>query len=107
MSDREVTAVPIKGKGVKRTGSFAEIERLIIGHGFRHGAPNRWPSPGFYFYSRGAWVIQICHGRTLTITGPKGRPEGLSVVSTKNLSKLDSILDELVLDIEEDAEENT
>jgi hypothetical protein len=90
--------VPIRGKGVKRTEAFRETERMILSRGFRSGAPGRFPSPGFHFYSRSRYVLQICNGRTLAITRPDGTVE---VVSTKNLTKLDTALDQLILEIEE------
>lgn len=90
--------MPIQGAGVKRTGKFADIERVIRSHGFARGAPNRMPSPGFYFYSRGGYVIQIQHGRKVGITKPDGTVE---TVSARRLVVLDSALDIVVMEIEE------
>lgn len=99
---QEGTTIPIKGAGVKRTGKFAEIERVIVSHGFAHGAPNRMPCPGFYFFSRAGYVVQIQHGRKVGITKPDGTAE---TVSTRHLITLDTALDQIVMEIEE-AEEN-
>ena len=94
--------MPIRGAGVKRTGKFAEIERVIVSHGFQRGCPGRMASPGFYFYSRAGYVIQIQHGRKAGITKPDGAAE---TISTRHLINLDTELDQIVMSIEE-SEEN-
>jgi len=94
--------VPIKGARVKRSGRFRDIERLILNHGFAHGAPNRMPSPGFYFYQRAGFVIQIMPKRQINITRPDRQAEK---ISARHLVTLDSALDVIVMEIEE-AEEN-
>jgi hypothetical protein len=90
--------VPIRGAGIKKTKAFFDVERVIANHGFGHGAPNRMPSPGFRFYSRGGYVVQILNGRRVSITHPDGTSQ---VISARKLVNVDTALDQIVIAIEE------
>lgn len=90
--------MPVKGAGVRRTGKFADIERVITSHGFQRGAPNHPPCPGFYFYSRDGFVVQILHGRRVSITRPD---RSVQIVSAQRLITLDTAMDILQMEIEE------
>jgi hypothetical protein len=90
--------VPIRGAGIKKTKAFFDVERVITSHGFRHGAPNRMPSPGFRFYSRNGYVVQVLNGRRVSITAPDG---SVQVISARKLVNVDTALDCVILEIEE------
>jgi hypothetical protein len=94
--------LPVKGSGVSRSGQFPDVARLVMNHGFTSGAPGRMVSPGFYFYHRGAYVIQILPDRQIGITRPNGMVETESV---ERMTKANFILSAIVRYIEA-AEEN-
>jgi hypothetical protein len=91
--------MPVKNAGIRRTGKFADVERVINSHGFvRATRPGYGPSPGFYYYGRAGFLVQILNGRRVSITRPDGQVE---IVSARRLVVLDSALDCVVLEIEE------
>lgn len=94
--------MPLRGHRVQRSGRFADIEAVIKSHGFGKGAPNHPPCPGFYFYSRDGYVIQILPARRIKITSPDRREE---IISARRLVNLDSALDVIAMDIEEAEEQ--
>jgi hypothetical protein len=94
--------MPVRGSRVQRSGMFAEIERLILNHDFQRGAPNRMPCPGFYFYHRAGFVIQMLPARQTKITHPDGTAR---IVSARRLVTLDTELDQIVMLIEEQREQ--
>ena len=51
--------MPIRGAKVRRSKWFNEITQSLQDRGFKRGAPDRIACPGFYFYSRDGYVIQI------------------------------------------------
>jgi hypothetical protein len=100
-------AMPVRGHRVQRSGKFDDIVGVIKSHGFKNGAPNRMACPGFYFYNRAGYVLQILPARKIKITRPDGTA---STVSARRLITLDTELDQIVMDIEEQQtlkEENT
>lgn len=96
--------MPLRGHRVQRSGRFADIEAVIKSHGFGKGAPNHPPCPGFYFYSRDGYVIQLLPARRIKITSPD-RSE--RVISARPLVNLDTELDQIVMCIEEEQEKKS
>ena len=90
--------MPVRGSKVGRSGRFHDIEAVIVSHGFQRGAPNHPPCPGFYFYSRAGYVIQIMPARMISITHPDGSVEK---ISARRVVTLDSALDIITMQIEE------
>jgi hypothetical protein len=89
--------MPVRGAKVRRSKWFNDITQALQERGFQRGAPGRMACPGFYFFNRDRFVIQILPENTLHITRPDGTAR---LESARELSKVNSILDALVLDIE-------
>ena len=94
--------MPIRGAKIRRSGKFDDIVAVIKSHGFVSGCPGRMPSPEFYFFNRGGFILQLLPERKVSITRPD---RSVQIVSARRLVNLDSALDVIVMDIEE-AEEN-
>jgi hypothetical protein len=90
--------LPIRGAKVGRGKWFGEIKVVILNHGFASGAPGRMASPGFYFFNRAGFVIQILPEHTISVTRPDGAQQK---ISSRRIVKVDSILDALVMEIED------
>jgi hypothetical protein len=95
--------LPIRGAKVGRGKWFHDIESVILNHGFARGAPGRMASPGFYFFNRAGFVIQILPEHAIRITRPDGQAE---TISSRRVVTVDSVLDGLVMEIEGAAEQS-
>ncbi len=89
--------MPVKGSIVRRSRWFGEITQTLEAHGFKRGAPGVVPCPGFHYFSRDGYVIQIRPENTIRITRPNGAVEDESV---RRMSKANFILDAIVRYIE-------
>jgi len=89
--------MPVRGARVRRSKWFNDITQALQERGFQRGAPGRMACPGFYFFNRDGFVIQILLENTLHITRADGT---VRLESARELSKVNSILDALVLDVE-------
>jgi hypothetical protein len=90
--------LPIRGAKVGRGKWFGEIKVVILNHGFASGAPGRMASPGFYFFNRAGFVIQILPEHAIRITRPDGATE---TIHARRVVKVDSVLDGIVMQIED------
>jgi hypothetical protein len=90
--------MPVRGAKVRRSGRFADIEAVIKSHGFVSGCPGRMASPGFYFFHRGGFVLQILPARKVRIVRPDRSKQ---IVSARRLVDVDSALEIVILEIEE------
>jgi hypothetical protein len=95
--------MPVKGAGIKRGEWFHDAKRIILNHGFQSGAPGRMACPGFHFFSRAGFVLQIMPALTLGIRRPDGTEQR---IPARNVGKLDSILDALILELESSEEKS-
>jgi hypothetical protein len=65
--------VPLRGAKVRRSTWFRNVTAALEARQFRRGAPGVSACPGFYFYSRDGYRVQICADTTLQIQRPSGR----------------------------------
>jgi hypothetical protein len=92
--------MPVRGARVRRSKWFYEITQSLADHGFRRGAPGHFACPGFYFFNRDGYIIQILPRNTIRITRPSGAVETESV---SRISKVNFILGAIVRFIEGEA----
>jgi hypothetical protein len=89
--------MPVRGAKVRRSKWFYEITQTLADHGFQRGAPGHFACPGFYFFNRDGYIVQILPKNAIRIARPNGTVETESV---SRISKANFILDALIRYIE-------
>jgi hypothetical protein len=93
--------MPVRGARVRRSKWFYEITQTLADHGFRRGAPGHFACPGFYFFNRDGYIVQILPKNAIRITRPNGTVETESV---SRMSKANFILSAIARYIDDQRE---